>query len=310
MTYPIDILLPTFNGEKFLSAQIDSLLHQTYSNWKLIIRDDLSSDGTMSVINEYKDKCPDRIVVLDNQSVKKGVIGSFKSLLEASTAPYVAFCDQDDVWSPDKLLLQVEKMRELEATHGDLMPILVHTDLSVVDDGLELIGESFWKYQHLSPDKMCSLPRMLVQNCVTGCTVLVNRPLAELILPFPEGVIMHDWWAALIAVSEGIVCDMKATTVKYRQHDNNNTGAKLWGVRLICKALMHGRGPLLKSLLSTRTQAEALMSAGVLSDVNRRIVEKYVSLYSCNWLMRRIEILRNGFFKYGAIRNIAMFLGI
>ena len=310
MLYKVDILLSTCNGEKFLSAQIDSLLYQTYSDWRLIIRDDLSSDGTMSLINKYKSKYPDKIYVQDNQSVKKSVIGSFESLLEASTARYVAFCDQDDVWTPDKLLLQVEKMRQLEAIHGDSMPMLVHTDLSVVDDQLELINESFWKYQHLNPDKMSSLPRLLVQNCVTGCTVLINRPLIALALPFPDGVIMHDWWMALIAASEGIVCDMKTSTVKYRQHDNNDTGARQWDLEYVIRRIWQGRESQLLSLIKTQIQAEALISIGVLSDVNRPIVEKYISLYSKNWFIRRIEIFRMGFFKYGVIRNIALFLRV
>jgi glycosyltransferase involved in cell wall biosynthesis len=306
----VDILLPTYNGERFLSAQIDSLLHQTYSNWRLIIRDDLSTDGTLLLINEYKDKYPDRIYVQDSQSVKKGVIASFESLLEASAARYVAFCDQDDVWSPDKLLLQIEKMRELEVIHGDNMPILVHTDLSVVDDQLRLVGESFWRYQHLNPDKMCSLPRLLVQNCVTGCTVLINRPLIVLALPFPQGVIMHDWWMALIAVSEGVVCDMKTSTVKYRQHDSNDTGAKQWGPGFIMKSISRGRDTQLQSLLKTRVQAEALLRKGVLNDMNSQIVKKYISLYDNSWLMRRINMIRMGFIKYGIIRNIAMMLRI
>ena len=310
MTYPVDILLPTYDGEKFLSAQIDSLLRQTYNNWKLIIRDDLSSDGTLSLINEYKNKYPDKIHVVDNQSIKKGVIDSFGCLLEVSTSRYVAFCDQDDVWASDKLLLEIGKMRELEATHGDSMPILVHTDLSVVDGQLRKISDSFWKYQHLDPAKMSSLPRMLVQNCVTGCTVLINRPLIELAFPFPKGVIMHDWWIALIAVSEGVMCDMKTTTIQYRQHDNNDTGAKKWGLGFIIRTIRQGRELQLQSLLRTRVQAEALVEAGVLSDINRQIVEKYVSLYSSNWIMRHIEMLRMGFFKYGVIRNMAMFLRI
>lgn len=310
MLYKVDILLSTYNGEEFLSAQIDSLLCQTYTDWKLIIRDDLSSDGTMSLISEYKSKYPDRIYVLENKSIKKGVVGSFECLLEASAERYVAFCDQDDVWAPDKLLLQVEKMRELEAVHGNSMPILVHTDLSVVDDRLELINESFWEYQHLNPNKMCSLPRLLVQNCVTGCTVLINRPLIVLATPFPDGVIMHDWWMALIAVSEGIVCDIKISTVKYRQHDNNDTGARQWNFEFIMRKIWEGREPLLLSLVKTQAQAKALISIVELSYVNRSIVEKYVSLYSHNWLMRRIEILRSGFFKYGIIRNIAMLLRV
>lgn len=307
MKYLVDILLPTYNGEKFLSAQIDSLLHQTYSDWRLIIKDDLSSDSTLSLVNEYKDKYPDKIVVLGNQSLKKGVIGSFENLLEVSAAHYVAFCDQDDVWNSDKLLLQVKKMRELEAIHGESMPILIHTDLSVVDDRLEMISESLWKHQHISPEKMSALRRLLVQNCVTGCTVLINRPLAKLALPFPEDVIMHDWWMALIAVSEGVLCDMRATTVKYRQHDNNDTGAKHWSPGFIFKSIFLGRQLQRKNLLKTCAQANALISANVLSDANREIVERYIAMYGRNWFARRLDMIRMEFFKYGLIRNIAMF---
>lgn len=308
--YPVDILLPTYNGAKYLSSQMDSLLQQTYDNWRLIIRDDLSSDDTPSLINEYRAKYPDRIQVLDNLSIKKGVTGSFECLMQASSARYVAFCDQDDVWSPDKLQLQVETMRELEKAHGSSMPILVHTDLTVVDDRLRIISQSFWQYQHLCPDKMCSLPRMLVQNCVTGCTVLANRPLIELALPFPEGVIMHDWWMALIAVSEGVVRDMNTPTVKYRQHDTNDTGARRWNLAYIFRAIVRGRESQLQSLHKTRIQAMALLQTDVLNAVNRRILEKYVSLYETNWFIRRKAMLRMGFFKYGVIRNIAMFLRI
>jgi len=310
MADTIEILLPTYNGEKFLSEQIDSLLNQTYKNWHLIIRDDISNDGTMSLVNEYKQKYPDNISILDNQFIKKGIVGSFESLIEASSAQYIAFCDQDDVWLPNKLQLQIEKIVKLEELYGCSMPILVHTDLIVVDDELNLLSESFWQYQHLAPDKMCSLQRQLVQNCVTGCTVLVNRPLLELALPIPKGVIMHDWWLALIAVSEGVLCELDAATVKYRQHDNNDTGAKHWGVHFIIKAIRQSRHLQIQSLMKTRTQAEALLSVNILNDENREIVERYISMYSGNWFARRIEMFRMGFFKYGLLRNIAMFLRI
>jgi len=134
--------------------------------------------------------------------------------------------------------------------------------------------------------------------------------LIERVLPFPEGVIMHDWWTALIGVSAGIVCGMNIPTVKYRQHDKNDTGAKRWGLGFIIRSASRGRESQLRSLQKTCVQAEALMAAGVLNDKNSRIVRKYVSLYTGNWLIRRIEMLRGGFFKYGVLRNIAMLLRI
>lgn len=147
---------------------------------------------------------------------------------------------------------------------------------------------------------MSSLPRLLVQNCVTDCTVLINRPLIVLALPFPDCVIMHDWWMGLIAVSEGILCDMKISTVKNRQHDNNDTDARQWNIKFIMRKIWQGRDSQLLSLVKTQIQAGILISVGVLSDANRRIAEKYVSLYSRNWLMRRIEILRSVFLSMGS----------
>ena len=103
---------------------------------------------------------------------------------------------------------------------------------------------------------------------------------------------------------------MKTSTVKYRQHDNNDTGARQWNLGFIMRGIWQGREPMLLSLVKTQAQAKALISVGELSYVNRSIVEKYVSLYNHNWLMRRIEILRSGFFKHGIIRNIAMLLRV
>ena len=309
MTCTVDVVLAAFNGESFLPAQIDSLLEQSYADWRLLIRDDLSSDCTEMLIRKYRGRYPDKVSVLDNQAKKEGVIGSFESLLNASTAPYVAFCDQDDVWMPNKLQLQIEMMRVLEAAYGLDVPLLVHTDLAVVDENLNLVGASFWKYQNLNPAKMSSLRRLLVQNCVTGCTVLINRALIERALPFPDGAIMHDWWLGLVAISEGIVRQIDAQTVKYRQHAGNDTGARRWDSGFVLGSVSE-RASQIQSLQKTRVQAEALLAAGVLNDKNSRIVRKYVSLYTGNWLIRRIEMLRGGFFKYGVLRNIAMFLRI
>jgi hypothetical protein len=140
--------------------------------------------------------------------------------------------------------------------------------------------------------------------------MLINRPLAKLGLPIPQGVIMHDWWLGLIAASEGTVSGIKVATVRYRQHGNNDTGAKPWGVWFILKAIMHGREPLVESLLKTRKQALSLAQADVLGKAGTELLYKYISLGDVNWLARRIIMFREKFYKYGVIRNIAMFMRI
>lgn len=307
MSYKVDILLSTCNGEKYLSTQIDSLLNQSYKNWNLIIRDDLSSDGTIPLVNAYIANFPDKISILDNQSIKKGVVGSFEKLIEASSAPYVVFCDQDDVWCEDKLEIQIAKMVELENRHGSDFPILIHTDLVVVNNELEVLNNSFWCYQHLSPYKMKSLNRTLVHNCVTGCTVMVNRGLINKSLPIPRDVIMHDWWLALVAVAEGRIYSINTSTVRYRQHGGNDTGATHWNVQYITKSIFSKSSCHKSQLYKTYKQAYALLNSKILSPENREIVEKYVEMYEMGWIKRRLEMIRMGFYKYGILRNLAMF---
>jgi len=310
MSSEVDILLATYNGQKYIEQQLNSIVGQSYSNWKLYIRDDGSIDDTLAIVKRYISNYPEKMYLVEDGLERLGPAKSFEQLCVHSDSKYIAFCDQDDVWLPFKLQLQIEKMIELEEVHKTNKPILVHTDLVVVDDRLNLVSESFWQYQHLAPGKMSTLRRQLVQNCVTGCTVLINRSLIELALPIPQKVIMHDWWLALVAVSEGVMCEVNVPTVKYRQHENNDTGAKHWGLRFIIKSIKRGRDLQIQSLLKTRTQAVMLLESNVLSDKNRKIVERYISMYSGNWFLRRIKMFRMGFFKYGLFRNIAMFLRI
>src|SRR5690606_39057310 len=136
----------------------------------------------------------------------------------------VMFSDADDCWFPDKISLTLDLMRVVEKDEGGARtPTLVHTDLAVVDRDLRPIADSLWQYQGVNPD-LTSLNRLLIQNCVTGCTVMVNRPLRELASPIPPGVVMHDWWMALVASSFGRIARIARPTLLYRQHGRNDTG--------------------------------------------------------------------------------------
>jgi glycosyltransferase involved in cell wall biosynthesis len=124
-------------------------------------------------------------------------------MFQYAKSDYVMTCDQDDVWMHDKIEITYEKMKEAERKYKNV-PILVHTDLKVVDENLNLISESLMKMQNLdsSRDKINNL---LVQNIVTGCTAMVNQKLISYIKSVPKHAIMHDWWMALIASSLGRV---------------------------------------------------------------------------------------------------------
>ncbi len=310
MPHLVDILLTTFNGDKYLHAQIQSLLAQQFTDWHLIVRDDGSKDNTLLVLKDYQSAHPLKISILKDSLGRLGPAQSFAYLAQHSSASYVAFCDQDDIWLQDKLFLQVDAMQNAEKEYGKFLPILVHSDLLVVDKDLNLVGTSFWDYQNLKPRIMKKLNRLLVQNYVTGCTILINKPLVDLALPIPAGARMHDWWLALMAISEGKVISLSDKTVKYRGHDSNNIGAKKWNFLYIIGLALHGQKSIKLSIIKTRDQAVALLESGKLNDTSKKVVTRYIEMFELNWFSRRILMVRMGFFKFGVVRNLAIFVFI
>ncbi|MFC6645755.1 glycosyltransferase family 2 protein [Granulicella cerasi] len=221
----IQVLLATYNGERFLREQIDSVLAQTYAPVEVLVRDDGSSDATQTIVGEYVQRFPGKVRLVPNDGTGGNAQTNFLRLLEASDAPYVAFCDQDDVWLPEKLALEMDAMRSLEARFGEASPLLVYTDLRVVDQSLKTVAESFWQHQLLPLDSMTKLEKILVQNVVTGCTELMNSALRSMVLQMPAAASMHDWWSALCVGAMGHATALATPTVLYRQHDSNVLGA-------------------------------------------------------------------------------------
>lgn len=274
----------------------------------MYVRDDGSTDATLKIICSYIELHPDQITLVNDGLGNLGPAKSFSFLMQKTTAPYLAFCDQDDVWLPNKLSLQLKKMKEAEEKYSISCPLLVHTDLIVVDNDLNKIKNSFWEYQKLSPEIMRRFNRLLMQNFVTGCACLINRNLANLSTPIPEKVVMHDWWIALIAQLKGEIINVTEPTIMYRQHGMNDTGAKRWGIAFILAQFKSGATNMYKSLLKTRDQAIALSNLALLTKNERDVVNSYIEMFQLNWFERRIFMLRNGFIKYGFLRNIATLL--
>lgn len=306
----IDIALATYNGLKFLPEQLDSLLAQTEASTRVLIRDDGSTDGTVDLLKAYDKKFPERLSVLSTDSTGEGASGNFSRLLLSTDAPYVLLCDQDDVWDLDKVSASLQCIQKLEAEFGKDMPILVHTDLRVVDRNLSLISASFFKFQNLDAQAN-SLKELLVQNMITGCTVIVNRALLSKALPVPADAIMHDWWLALVAAAFGKIGFVDRATMSYRQHGNNTVGAKGWNLTLIASRL--------KQLLSGRGTAD-LLRPGIVQA--QAFVERYKRAMSADQLLtvnfmanlmdsigivRVISAARVGLCKQGALRTLGFY---
>ena len=234
---PILVLLPVYNGAAFLQAQLDSVLNQRYSPVHIICRDDGSKDGSLALLKRAQQLAPDRIFVIEDALGNLGASASFALLLahslsdtfsppttRADQVPYVALCDQDDVWHPDKLAVCAEKLAQLETDHPN-KAALVHSDLQVVAENGSTIAPSMARYQGLRTQDQ-AFNAQLLSNTLTGCTSLFNRHLVEQSLPIPEGAIMHDWWLSLVASAFGVRTYIDQTLIDYRQHASNAIGAK------------------------------------------------------------------------------------
>ncbi len=219
----IDILLSTYNGAPFLDDLMQSLYDQAYTGRQLLVRDDGSTDDTLKILNGYRDKDKDRITIIsDNKHL--GPKLSFEQLLQKSEADYFMFCDQDDYWLSDKIEKTLAKMKTLEQRYPDV-PAMVFSDLTVVDKMLREVHASFWDYIKVDPDNVYNIYRLLVNNPVVGCTVMVNKKAKSLVLPFPGQAVMHDWWMALNISQRGVIDYLSKPTILYRLHNNNNIGA-------------------------------------------------------------------------------------
>ncbi|MDX1490865.1 MAG: glycosyltransferase family 2 protein [Pseudohongiellaceae bacterium] len=267
----IAILLPTYNGAQYLAQQLDSLLSQTYSNFIIVIRDDGSSDDTARIIERYARDNANKFHIVESDGDNLGAKSGFSLLIQyvldnkrelGLEQAYMMFCDQDDVWKQNKISESFECMRNQEDWHPDT-PILVHTDLEVVDDKLQTIAPSFFSFQNLRPERN-SLWRLLIVNTVTGCTGLINEALARKAVPIPNSAVMHDWWVALVAALFGRIVTVPQATLYYRQHGGNTVGANKYEQRNATERL---KG-LLKDTSCEEVALQVYRQSRALSDVH------------------------------------------
>ena len=305
------ILLSTYNGEKFISEQIDSLLAQTYQDFHVYINDDCSTDSTLEIAIGYAEAHPEKITVTQNEANSGGAKHNAISLMVRHRADYLMLCDQDDVWMPDKIARTLAKMQELEARLGSSTPLLVHTDLEVVDASLETIQPSFREAMNSNFSKR-KLNNLIIQNITTGCTVMYNRALADLITAEPAFLVMHDWWLGIVASAFGHIEAVQAPTILYRQHVENVIGARdVRTFRYKLERLKNYRD-VQHAVDTTYRQAASFLAmyADRLTSDQVRLLADYSNIPNRNKLMKWVTICRLGTFKNGIGRKIAQFLFI
>lgn len=302
-TDQIAILLASYNGERYIREQLNSLFQQTNQNWHLYIHDDGSKDQTLSIIEEYQVRYPERITILEGPATGSSR-DNFFYLLSQVNAPYYFFCDQDDVWLPQKIQKTYERMIEIEDKD---LPCLVFTDLKVVDESLNTIAEKMEDYQKLNY-KDLSFKQLMVQAAVTGCTVVINQKLRMEMLRNNdhENIIMHDWWASMIAAKFGKITCLNEPLILYRQHSENNVGAKNYTFFEISKKVITNRIQIRNSIVMTMKQAQKF--ADTFSSSPNETECYFASLISLRKDQRMVICFKNKIHKTPLSRDIGFYL--
>jgi glycosyltransferase involved in cell wall biosynthesis len=293
------VVMATYNGERFLNEQLESILNQTIKPRLIFVSDDRSSDGTCEIIRRYSEEATVEVAV---NAQNLGVIGNFKNAVNrVQGRDYIALSDQDDVWLPEKLEVLYTR---LGAIDDGITPAMVYSDLVVVDRNRNVLNQSFWNelgqdgYQH-------NLQTLLFGNFVTGCTILMNQQMADHFKDMPIDVPMHDYWLALIGFSFGKVESVAAPLVLYRKHDANvahsenyqketNLKRRLGQLRRI----FFGDSRYLKQELSIAFKFYEMYKEQ-LNDQQRRIFEDFLKLHGRSYLIKKLAFQKRfrGYWK-------------
>lgn len=307
----IDILLATYNGAKFLPEQLRSLSDQTFQDWRLIVRDDGSTDGSLEIVKDWATETGARIRILNDGRKNLGACGNFGALLEASDAPYFALCDQDDVWLPQKLALMLDRLQSTEEQCGQETPLLAHSDLRVVDAELNEIHASFWSYVDIRPPRKDRLLQdLMIENVVTGCASMGNAAMRRISLPISPDAIMHDWWLALAAAALGQLITIPQATILYRQHGSNTLGASKLSLVLLSTRPFQYIERAKTSLAATRRQAVAfyMRYKHLMEKKDAEIAKKYGLISKKPIHERKKFLIKERFLSRNFIRNVAILI--
>jgi glycosyltransferase involved in cell wall biosynthesis len=284
----VSVILTTFNGAAFIEKQIGSILKQNALPDEIIICDDNSTDGTVSLLNGFMNNGPIKLFINDK---RLGVVENFKKVARlAQRGNWLAFADQDDIWAPQKLTRLMDEMQLLD---DGSTPALIYSDLSIIDKNDNVISESFWATQEIRPEKI-KLATLLYGNVVTGCTMMINYQMAEEFFKMDDSNFLHDEWLALIAYSFGKAKFLRDKLVFYRKHESNVTFSedyKVPGFRDSIKVDVDHLSGKKRFLPHEFDLAKAflLKYRSRLSHKQTNIIEHFIKQENKNYLLQRIR---------------------
>ena len=290
------VLLAAFNGSAHLPGLLESLRSQTDPDFIVLMQDDGSTDNTPALLKKAAAQ-DERFVFASEQGRHLGAAGNFLSLIRQADADCCLLCDQDDIWEPEKIAVLKQALLDLEQECGDVAPLLVHSDCSLIDESGKLTGESFFRHQGWDPAAV-TLPRLLVQNNVTGCTIIMNRSLRDLIAAhaIAKGLFMHDWFIALTAASFGRIAFVDQPLTRYRQHGGNVVGASSGNLIVRGLSALRNRKDAKRRILLTYTHTKVFRKiwGNDLPAPARNTVDAYLSTQRMRKLPRILAVRRLG----------------
>lgn len=289
----IDILLATYNGEKYLEEQIESLEKQTFKDFRILIRDDGSTDSTQLIINKLCQQYSN-IIQIDDNEICGSPQKNFFQILKYATSDYIMFCDQDDVWLPNKIDISYNEIKKY-----DDIATLVCTDSILVNENLQNIDSN--KLQ--TSKKYTDFSKLLLGNCFMGCTMMLNKKLYSMITNVPEECLMHDVWVTLLASSLGKIIIIPKKCMLYRQHGNNCVGGKnIKNMKYILDKFNDKETKFNLKKLIEQADAFNRIYGKLLNDKNKHIINHFINLYTYTKIKRiyvifKYRLLKKGFFR-------------
>jgi len=308
--------MTNYQGESWSDVQIATIVAQDYDDWHLLIRDDGSTDRTLDILRSWRDRFPNKIAILDEHNPQNlGVVGNISALMTASSAPYAMFSSWDDVWYRDKVSNAVRAMRSLEARHGAECPLLIYTDLRMVDANLHELHPSTLKHLGHVPSRNRTVGHFCLENTAYGCTFIVNRALLQLGNPIPKAARVEDWWLALVAAAFGVIEARPEVSLDWRRHGVNVSNQLLplpllASLRSVITDPLRHRRAFYAKLEANQELIQAFLDSfdGRLSSRDRATLQAFLALPKLGFWARRRAILQHRIFYSSFTRTAGLLL--
>ncbi|MGN0746572.1 MAG: glycosyltransferase family 2 protein [Aristaeellaceae bacterium] len=306
----IDVLLAVYNGERFLPPLLQSLAAQDDAAFTVLVQDDGSTDGSPALLEAITAQ-DSRFRPAAENGCHLGAKGNFISLIRQATGDYTALCDQDDVWERGRLSRCRRALEQAEARWGADTPLMVHSDSRLIDAEDAVLQESFFRHQGWDPAAV-TLPRLIVQNNVTGCTLMMNAALRRLVAEHadPASMHMHDWFIALTAAAFGHIVFLDEPLVRYRQHGVNVMGASRQtllqrGVKAL-GAWRKGKARIALTYRHTRAFRDAYGT--LLPGEAAAVIDRYLATEAMGKIRRVLAVRRGGYTMQSRITRMGQLI--